>query len=265
MTSDHKRIDEDSPQARLTDFLGVGEGQKTSVVDEPAEDDLELDLIDVPDINSLIEGFRGFLKTGEGRRYLDHVVLRRPQETRQIFEKLRVLDRSSNDFTNLVLFRLLPNSGSGFGVAPSSVNMKGFFSEYGYGEQDWNKLANHLFELVSGFVENPSNLNSLLRGFTSSGYSRGLRCGSITPLLYSLNRDFPLLNDSTRRSYNFLMKSVLRKPDSLGGDLEDYSFNVSKIRGLVSFLVQRYDFAEIRDLGCFDLFCYWLDLNFLGR
>ncbi|MBN2014054.1 MAG: hypothetical protein JW778_02640 [Candidatus Altiarchaeota archaeon] len=274
MTAGRKRIDEESPQARLTDYVGAWK-EETSVVDEAKEGgsvvdesvenlsefDLDEELVGAPDINSLIERFRGFLKTDEGRRYLDHVVVRRPQEIQEIFEKLRALDRDSDDFTNLVLFRLLPNSESGFSVAPSFVNMKGLFSEYGYGDQDWNKLANHLFDLVLGFVENPRNLDSLLRRFNSGSYSKGLQCRSVTPMFYSLNRDFPLLNDSTRRVYGFLMKSVLRKSDSLGEGLVEYPFNVNKIRGLVSFLVHRYDFGEIRDLGCFDLFCYWLDQN----
>ena len=113
------------------------------------------------------------------------------------------------------------------------MDIKKFFnSYYDYAESDWVRIAQKIYLLCRQFLENPKDLPDLIIEFTKDKYSRRLQCGSITPILYSINDSYPLVNNRVRRTYESIM-NILGKKAKISQKLKDYPANIEKIDRLM--------------------------------
>jgi len=215
------------------------------------------------EIPQLINEFRKYLSTEEGKRHLTHLKEIEPKETRQILERLNTLPRDSKEFVNLVLYGLLPNGKSKYAIrvsiAPAFLNIKKFFARFNYSEKDWTMLANLVYKLVKSFDENPERLQEFINEFVSNRLSKGLQCGSISPIFFALKQDYPIINAREIRTYKELSPKGLGRSDSLSQKLKDYLTNVRKLKEFAKVMAEKFGFREITDMAYLDLFCYWYD------
>ncbi|MGB9914658.1 MAG: HNH endonuclease family protein [Candidatus Bathyarchaeales archaeon] len=215
------------------------------------------------EIAKIIQEFREYLHTEEGQGHLNYLKEKEPRETREILQKLKELPKGSSKFVDLVLYGLLPYSNTKYAkrvsVAPAFMNIKKFFARFNYDDDDWRELAAIIYDLVVRFQENPNNLENLIRDFISYRLSKGLQCGSLSPVFFALNSNFPIVNTREIRTYRKLSFLIFGQVDELSERLEYYLTNIEKIKKLTDVLVDKYGFDEIRDMAVFDLFCYWYD------
>jgi hypothetical protein len=230
-------------------------------------DDEATAAIKLTEIEAVIEEFREYLETDEAKSHLDYLCNKEPRQTKEIFDKLKTLKRGSDEFVELVLFGLLPYSKSKYAkrisIAPAFMNIKKFFARFKYNEEDWKNIAELIFCLFVEFEKDANNLSKSIKKFILSDYSKALQCGSLSPVFYSLNNKFPIINNRERRTYKTLSISILGKRDKLSQKLEDYIANINKIRKFIQVCVKKYGFSEIEDMAVFDLFCYWFDEHFM--
>jgi len=220
-----------------------------------------------PEIIKIIEEFREYLKTEEGKYHLSYLKEKEPKETKEVLLKLQNMKKGSPEFVELVLYGLLPHSETKYAkrisIAPAFLNIKKFFARFGYSEDDWAELANLIFDLVDKFYKQPDKLESLIREFISHRLSKAIQCGSLSPIFFALNSEFPIVNNREIRTYRSLYFLIFNQVDELSQRLEDYLSNVEKIKNLTKKLADDYGFKEITDMAIFDLFCYWYDEKFL--
>jgi len=216
-----------------------------------------------PELVKIIEEFREYLSTEKGKYHLKYLKEKEPKETREVLEKLKNLPKDSNEFTEWVLYGLLPNSNSKYAkrvsIAPAFLNIKKFFARFNYTEKDWMELSNLVYQLITGFDENPKNLESLIRDFISHRLSKALQCGSLTPIFFALNSNFPIVNNRERRTYKKISFLLFGQIDELSQRLENYPSNIEKIKRFTKILSEDYGFNEITDMAVLDVFCYWYD------
>jgi hypothetical protein len=211
----------------------------------------------------IIEEFRQYLNTEEAKSHLNWLKEREPEEAKDILEKLRSLPKDGQEFVELVLYGLLPNAQSRYAkrvsIAPAFMNIKKFFARFNYTEDDWREFANLVYDLISRFQEDPANLENLIKGFTSQRLSKGIQCGSLSPIFFAIDSRFPIVNNREIRTFRRLSSIILGRSEELSQKLDSYLSNIQKIRRLCKILNEDYGFKEIMDMAVFDLFCYWFD------
>jgi len=203
------------------------------------------------------------MNTEEGKDHLRFLREIEPKETREVLEKLKTLPKESDEFIDLVLYGLLPNSDTKYAkrvsLAPAFWNIRKFFARFKYTENDWRELSNLVFDLIVKFYEHPTKLEDLIRTFISNRLSKAIQCGSLSPIFFALNQQFPIVNNRVIRTYRKISFWVFGQVDELSQRLENYLSNIDKINKLTNALSLKCDFKEITDLAAFDLFCYWYD------
>jgi len=215
------------------------------------------------EIGEIIEGFQRHLTTEEGKFHLSWLREKEPKEVQEVLEKLKTLPKDSTEFIDLVLYGLLPHGDTKYAkrvsIAPSFLNIRKFFAKFEYDEDDWRELSNRIYTLVVRFQENPDSLEEAIRDFVSSRLSKGLQCGSLSPIFYALNSNFPMINNRVIRTYRRLYFLVFGETDKLSQRLENYLSNVEKVKKLAQVLSEKHGFKEITDMALFDYLCYWYD------
>jgi len=212
----------------------------------------------------VIEEFREWRKTSEATCLLASIDKERV-EVQQLLERLNSMDKASKDFTDLVLYGLLPyyetKSALRVSVFPAFRNIRKFFEPYGYDENDWKNIAQRIFDLAWGFKNNPESLDHLIKMFASDErYSRRLQTGSLSPIIFCLSDKFPVINNRVRRSFE-LITGAIGQRNELEQKMEHYLGDAQKIRSLISELGVK-DFENLR---VFDMFCFWLDSNYISK
>ena len=135
------------------------------------------------------------------------------------------------------------------------MNIKLFLKTYGYDDDDWNMIANMVYDLASKCQDEPNNLELWIKEFTADKkYSRRLQCGSISPILFCVNDSFPTVNSKVVNTYNDISQE-LGWSDRLSSKLEDYASSIEKCRKLIGAI----GIAEMTNMVIFDLFCWWYD------
>lgn len=239
------------------ELLGLSPDQSRVVNDE-----LHLSALPVAkDPQNILEQFNEWLKTGPAQAHLA-TVEKEKRDVRELLKNLQTMDKSVPEFDDLVLYGLLPNSPTKYArrvsTFPAFYNVKSFFKEYAYSEDDWHRVALALFKLVDQFSHSPNLLKSLIAEFTSDKkYSRRFQCGSITPILFCVNDSFPVVNNRVIHTYNDFA-TFLGWNDNLHQKLDNYPDNIERCRRLVDALGD----SKLQDMGVFDLFCYWYDQFF---
>ena len=140
-------------------------------------------------INSILEGFMQYTETPEAKRHIS-VIKKEIKEVSDLMKTLSKLDKKGDEFTELVLYGLLPYGKSSkakrLSTFPSFQDIKVFFKglKRNYTDKEWNLLANLIYDLCNGFQNDPKKLNILVKNFTDQKYSWRIQCGSITPILF---------------------------------------------------------------------------------
>jgi 5-methylcytosine-specific restriction endonuclease McrA len=214
------------------------------------------------EVHKLIEEFRSYLTSDEGKHHISYLKEKEPKEVKDILGQLKNL-KSGPEFVELVLYGLLPHSQTKFAkrisLSPAFMNIKKFFTRFNYTDQDWTELASLVFKIVDRFQQDPNDLENAIREFISHRLSKGIQCGSLSPVFFALNPGYPIVNNREIRAYRKLSYLVFDKEDELSQRLENYISNVSKIKNLVRAFSADYKFQEISNMAVFDLFCYWYD------
>jgi len=216
-----------------------------------------------PEVIKIIEAFREYLKTDQARSHTHDLKIKEPKETKEILERLKGLKRGSEEFVDLVLYGLLPNAKTKYSkrvsIASAFLNIKKFFGRFGYKDEDWKQIAWLVFDTAVKFEKNPDDYRKIIAEFVSNKYSKALQCGSITPIFYSLDTKFPIVNNREIRTFKVLSGTIFPERKELSQRLENYPGNMEKIRQFARILSEDYGFSEINDMALFDLFCFWFD------
>jgi hypothetical protein len=216
-----------------------------------------------PEIIKIIKAFREYLKSDQAKSHIHVLKIKEPRETKEILEQLKSLKRGSEEFVDLVLYGLLPNAKTRYSrrvsVASAFLNIKKFFGRFGYKDEDWKQIAELVFDTAVKFEKNPDDYQKIIAEFISNKYSKALQCGSISPIFYSLNTQFPIVNNREIRTFRVLSGTIFNERKELNQRLKNYPDNVEKIRQFIKILSEDYGFSEISDMANFDLFCFWFD------
>jgi hypothetical protein len=214
-------------------------------------------------IKDILTQYNEYLETDEAKKHLQ-VMERETKEVQDLMERLSQLDTKSEEFTDLVLYGLLPYSNTKVAkrvsLFPAFMNIKAFFKDYNYSDEEWNLIANKVYRLCNDFKNGPKGLSEYIDEFTKDKYSRRLQCGSITPILFCINNDYPIVNNRTIRTFRSI-KLILGEKEKLNQKLIEYPENIAKINRLVDQL----GFDLLKDLKYQDLFFYWYDSEILSE
>jgi hypothetical protein len=214
-----------------------------------------------PELSKAVAEFKSYLQTEDGKLHFNYLKVKEPTETKNVLKRLHSLPIQSDEFVERVLYGLLPNFKTKYAkrvsVSPSFMNIRKFFGRFNYSENDWKELSLLVYNLISKFEQNPSHLDEYIRDFISYKLSKGLQCGSVSPIFFALNPKFPIINNREKQTYDELSFHVLDLEDELSQRLENYISNVSKVDKLIEVLGKDYAFKEVGDYAIFDLFCFW--------
>jgi hypothetical protein len=158
------------------------------------------------DLPNIVTEFRNYYNTQDCQKHLNNLE-KEKQEVKNLLKKLDSLDKDSNEFVDLVLYGLLPYSKTKFAkrvsTFPVFLNIKLLFKNYNYTEDDWKIIATMIYSLVKKFQESPDKLSRWINEFTSNKvYSRSIQCGPITPILFCINDNYPVINNRIVYTYN---------------------------------------------------------------
>jgi len=217
----------------------------------------------VSQLNGVLEDFKEYLQTEEAEQHLK-TMEREKAEVKELMRQLEQMDKASAEFTEWVLYGLLPYSKSKFAkrvsLFPAFMNIKLFFKDYNYSEVEWQFIASKIFVLCKNSQKNPEKLPKLIKDFTADKFSRRLQCGSITPIFYCLNDAYPIVNNRTIRSYRSI-NLILGNNDRLSQKLDEYPNNIKKLENFVKSV----GLDLLNDNDHLDLFCYWYDSEVLSE
>lgn len=182
------------------------------------------------------------------------------KEVKELVEKLSKMDKKSPEFTDEVLYALLPYHETKFAKRTSAfpvfLNIKPFFKDYKYLDKDWNLIANMIFSLVEKSQREPEKIGQWITEFTANKiHSRRLQCGAITPILFCINDSFFLINNKIINTYKHFSEEQ-GWDDDISQKLEKYTDSIPKCQRLIDFL----GIEELRDAEIFDLFCWKYDV-----
>lgn len=214
-------------------------------------------------IEEILNHFKVYLNTDEAKKHICQMEQEK-KDVADVMQKLSSLDKKSPEFTEWVLYGLLPYSKTKLAkrvsLFPAFMNIKTFFGSYNYSEDDWNSIANKIYSLCFEFSKNSDKVEELIQKFSEDDYSRRLQSGSISPILFSLNDSYPIINNRTKRAYKSL-KRILGERSKISQKLANYTQSISKIDELVTEL--GLEILKSRDTQ--DLFFYWYDSHILAE
>ncbi|QLH08562.1 GmrSD restriction endonuclease domain-containing protein [Candidatus Nitrosotenuis sp. DW1] len=210
------------------------------------------------DVQKIIDAFREWLKSEAAQKHL-RTIEKEKQEVKDLMKKLDSMDKTSIEFTDWVLYGLLPYSktkyAKRFSTFPVFMNIKLFLKNYNYSDAEWNQIANMIYGLSKKFQQNPEKMDKWIEEFVSDKvHTRMIQCGSITPIIFCINDSFPLINNRVIHTYNEF-STIFGWNDTMSQKLEHYLDNVEKVKKFITAL----EVPELNDLAVFDVFCYWYD------
>jgi len=214
-------------------------------------------------IKEILEQFKEYLESEEAKKHLQSMETEK-REVKELMQKLSQMNKKDPKFTELVLYGLLPYSKTSVAkrvsLFPAFMNIKVFFGDYKYSEEEWNLIANRIYDLCDKFAQSPNKLLSLIKEFTQDKYSRKLQCGSITPILFCVNDSYPVVNNRTIRSFRSI-SLILGEKSKISRKLYDYLTNIEEIHKLID----KIGLDLLKDNNYQDLFFYWYDSEILNE
>src|SRR3989338_1213731 len=126
-------------------------------------------------IGEILEKFTIWVNSTEAKQHLAYFE-KEKKEVRDLMSRLSKMDRKSSEFTELVLYGLLPYNKTKFAkrisIFPAFLNVRLFFKKFNYGDEEWNTVANKIFDLALQFQKNPERFSELISDFIKDKYSR---------------------------------------------------------------------------------------------
>ena len=210
-------------------------------------------------LEEIISEFLAWLQTEEAKKHLQ-TIENEKQEVKDIVKKIQSMEKTSSEFTDWVLYGLLPHFKTGRAKRESTFpvfyDVKALLlKQYNYSDSDFNKIANIIYDLIEKFQKDPNNLDKWIKEFTANkNYIRMIQAGVLSPILFCINDSFPLVNNRVRRTYKEF-SSHFGWDDKMSRKMEDYLDTIEKCKKLIKQL----NVEELKDLANFDVFCYWYD------
>jgi len=211
------------------------------------------------------EFVRDFLSQPQGQDHFGKYEAGRTQG-RSNFEKIVAAANREEDITDPVLRLLLPYTDSpahraaGVWIHIAGAiqgDIKEWFQGAGWTKpEDWPKVAQAIFALVSRCSKDPKDLAAACRKFADQPYTTGFQTGLLTPILNAMRPDdFMIINNKSRRLINYFTDSAFEQR------LTDYPGTNDAGRALVAEFTERMreaarSAAPPADL--FDIFAHWL-------
>lgn len=218
------------------------------------------------ELQSRIQQFQTeYLNTPAGQQHLATAEAE-TEDVKKIFEEIRAKYQAGQDITDDVLNRLLPHSDTSFhrendyrvSTWPCiSKDVRKWFEGAGWKKpQDWQPTARLLFEAVDGLIQ--GDLPAWQR-FVESPYRHGFGTGFISPILFCLDQQYPVINSKVVKTYRYCTTQLGRR-DDIDASLENYFMNASKVKTLQQQLAP----LGITNLHEFDIFCHFMVSKRLG-
>lgn len=206
-----------------------------------------------------------YLQTPAGQKHLA-VTESEPEEVRVVFAEIGEKHRTGQEITDDVLRQLLPHSDSEFhrqnGYRISTwpcirKDVRGWFEGAGWKKPgDWTVTARLLFEAIEGLIA--GDLKPWHR-FLSSEYRHGFGTGFVSPILFCLDAQFPVINSKVVKTYRYCIEQ-LGSVDEIDARLDHYLENAKKVLALQKRLVP-FGLQSIRE---WDIFCHYMVSKRLG-
>jgi predicted RNA-binding protein with PUA-like domain len=206
-----------------------------------------------------------YLDTPSGQKYLA-VKEAEPKEVKKVFEEIREKHLAGEDITDDVLRRLLPHSDTEFhrknnyriSTWPCIIkDVRGWFEGAGWKKpEDWPQTARLIFDAIDGLV---SGKEQAWVKFLRSEYRHGFGTGFISPILFCLDEQFPVITSKVVKTYKYCT-AQLGEPDEIDAKLEHYLENAEKVKALQKRL-EPFGLKNIRE---FDIFCHYMVSKRLG-
>lgn len=200
-----------------------------------------------------------YLRSPKGQQILEQHELE-PGEVRQVFSEIEAKYAVGKDITDDVLRKLLPHFDSAFhrenGYRISTwpcirKDIRDWFQNIGWKRpEDWPQTTVMLFKAVKGLTDGD---HKAWNAFINSPLKRGFAAGLVSPILYCLNPDFPVINSKVVTAYKYCTEQ-LGEPDEIDAKLEDYLQNSDKVKALAKRL-QQFGLGSLPE---FDMFCHYL-------
>jgi predicted RNA-binding protein with PUA-like domain len=206
-----------------------------------------------------------YLDTPAGQKHLATAETE-PKEVKKIFEEIREKYVAGQDITDDVLYRLLPHTDSEFHRQNNyrvstwpciQKDVRSWFEGAGWKKpEDWEPTARLIFGAVDGLV---TGKYEAWERFLASEYRYGFGTGFISPILFCLDDQFPVINSKVVKTYKYCAQE-LGQPDEIDAKLANYLTNAEKVRSLQRRLAS----LGLRSLREFDIFCHYMVSKRLG-
>ena len=182
------------------------------------------------------------------------------------FIAIRAKHAAGQEITNDVLNGLLPHGDSPFhrqhGYRISqwpcvTRDVRQWFEASGWKKpEDWKPTAELIFTAIDGLLR--SDLDAW-QMFVDSPYRHGFGAGFISPILFALDRKFPVINSKVVKTYNYCTEQ-LDQADEIDASLANYLANAGKVRQMQAQLAD-YGLTSIID---WDVFCHYMASKRVG-
>lgn len=176
-----------------------------------------------------------------------------------------ILDKKAKniDVTDEILYGMVPHKGKS--IVGFVVDVKAFFEKsLEIKPQTFPAKADAFFNTIHELNENDNNpkiQSEILDKFVNSDYNKGFGTGTLTPPLFFINPNYPLINNKTINTVSFLSK-IIGENIKIDSKLEHYIDNKQK---LDQFIIKLTNYIpEITDYSIFDIFCHWMCDKNLG-
>lgn len=254
------KYDENNKMYYLPDYETYSPAEKAHITMKCEEKiknpfNLKINILDTKELVSKFLDWLNSEKTIDSIREIEKEKI----EVKKLMSKLEQLDKSSDEFIDLVLYGLLPYGNTKYAKRISRfsvfMNIKTFLKSYEYTNEDWKNIANRIYNLIYNFQKEPEKIKEQIEKFTSNKrYTRMIQCGSISPILFCINDSYPVINNKIIRTYRDFSQAF-GWGDKMSQKLTDYVDNLGKCKKLIDFL----QINEVKNYTNFDLFCWWYD------
>ena len=129
-------------------------------------------------------------------------------------------------------------------------------------DEDMDQMALKLYDVVNEVVgtSDEDYQKRILKEYSKSKLSYGLKSGRVTPILYYLDNSFYPINNKTIRTMH-LISLILGEDITLSDELKDYIDNNKFYKEFLIKLnnVYPFDKFDIADVRIFDELCHWMN------
>lgn len=176
------------------------------------------------------------------------------------FIAIRAKYAAGQEITDDVLNGLLPHGDSpyhrenGYRISQwpcVTRDVRQWFEASGWKKpEDWKPTAELIFTSIDGLLRNDLVAWQL---FVDSPYRHGFGAGFISPILFALDRKYPVINSKVVKTYNYCSEH-LDQADEIDASLANYLANADKVQQMQARLA---DYG-LTSIVYWDVFCHYM-------